>query len=217
MQKISILENQDVSYLDNILFENKLLKVVSSECLSKIPQMHLTILGHKKGIYCFPTLELADWLTQNFDINNMIEIGSGNGALARHLKIPATDSKLMQDSAISALYTLMGQPVTKYPDDVIKLDAIQAIEKYKPKTVLGCWVTHKYSEDDPDREGNMYGVDETWVLQHVDQYIIVGNENVHNKKKILEIPHQEYKFSWLFSRSQEPTKNIIYVWDKVYI
>lgn len=211
-----ILANQDVSYLNDILLNNGLLKVVPANILAEIPQQHLTLFGHKHGFYCFPTVELAEWLKIP-GLENTIEIGAGHGALARYLGIPATDSKLMQNPEVALLYRLMGQPVTTYPDDVIKLDAVEAIKKYKPKTVIGCWVTHKYIEEEAAREGNMYGVDEQWVLKNVDRYIIIGNEKVHGQKKILELSHKTYKFPWLYSRSVEPTKNIIYVWEKVSI
>lgn len=210
---ITILENIDVSYLNKILLENNLLKVVPSSVLISIPQNHLAIFGHNNGFYCFPTIELANWLKDNFDLSTTIEIGAGHGALARYLKIPATDSCFMERSEVITAYKAVNQPVTKYPKDIIKLDAISAIERYKPKTVFGCWVTHKYKQEEHYRGGNMWGINEEWILKHVDQYIIIGNENVHKKKKIIELPHKEYKFSWLHSRSLEPMKNIIYVWD----
>lgn len=208
-----VLNNIDTSYLDPILLEKGLLKVVQSSVLSSIPVEHLTIYGHKNGFYCFPTTELADWLKDNFDLSSAIEIGAGHGSLARYLKIPATDSRFMETEQIAAYYKMLGQPTTKYPNDIIKLDAISAIKKYKPKTVIGCWVTHKYSEQEHERGGNLWGIDEELLVNEVEQYIVIGNENVHNKKKILERPHKEHKFSWLHSRSLEPMKNIIYVWD----
>lgn len=211
---MSILIPQDISGLDPILLENGLLKVVPAEIYSKIPQEQLSLFCHKNGFYCLPTEELAQWLSQIIDVNSTIEIGSGHGALARYLKIPATDSKLMESEEIKTLYALMGQPVTAYPSDIQKYNAVEAIKKFKPKTVIGCWVTHKYKEEEHHREGNMFGVDEEWVLRNVDRYIIVGNEKVHAKKKILELPHQEFKFPWLFSRSLEQSKNVIYMWEK---
>lgn len=208
-----ILPNQSVSYLDEILLHKGLLKVVPAATLAKIPQVHLSLYGHINGFYCFPTIELAEWLKSNFDLENTIEIGAGHGALARHLNIPATDSKFMDNPEVRLLYQLMRQPITQYPKDIICLDAVAAIKKYKPKTVIGCWVTHKYMEDEPEREGNVHGIDEPWILKHVEKYIIIGNEKTHAKKKILELPHKSYKFPWLFSRSAEPFKNVIYVWE----
>lgn len=211
---IHFLQDIDVSYLCPMLLENGLLKVVSSSVYKTIPGDHLAVFGHHKGFYCFPTIELADWLKQEIDLTTTIEIGAGNGALARYLKIPATDSKYMENPEIKLFYTMTGQPVTIYPEDIIKLDAIAAVSTYKPKAVIGCWVTHKYREEEHERGGNMFGVDEDTILSNVDKYIVIGNELVHSKKKILELPHKEYKFPWLFSRSMNQSKNIIYVWEK---
>jgi len=209
-----ILTNEDVSYLDSILLDNNLLKVVSASILSEIPQSHLALFGHKHGFYCFPTIELADWLKQEIDLKTTIEIGAGHGALARYLGVPATDSRYMETLEIKAYYAIINQPVTKYPDDIIKLNGVEAIEQYQPETVIGCWITHKYNETDHWRGGNMFGVDEEWILKNVNKYIMIGNEQTHMKKKILDLPHKEHKFPWLFSRSLEPTKNIIYIWEK---
>jgi hypothetical protein len=120
----------------------------------------------------------------------------------------------METDEIKVIYAMMRQPVTVYPNDIQKFDAISAVEKFKPKTVIGCWITHKYREEEHEREGNMYGVDEELMLQKINTYIMIGNEKVHSKKKILQLEHSEYKFPWLFSRSLEQTKNTIYVWER---
>lgn len=211
---MKLLQPKDVSYLDSLLLDNGLLKVLSASTYSTIPTEDLMLYGHFKGYYCFPTIELAEWLMQHIDVDSTIEIGAGHGALARYMKIPAIDSKCMELPEVKIYYALMRQPITIYPEDIIKLDAIEAIKKYKPKTVIGCWITHKYKEEDHERGGNMYGIEEEDILKNVDQYIVVGNEKVHGKKKILELKHEEYKFPWLFSRASEPQKNIIYIWNR---
>lgn len=211
---VNILEkNKDIQYLNSLFDENGFLKIVSSSFYQKIPQEDLCLFCHKYGFYSLPTIELVDWLKTQIDIDSTIEIGAGHGALARELKIPATDSRYMEDPEIKAYYDLLKQPVTIYPADIIKLDAISAIKYYKPKFVIGCWITHKYNETEHYRGGNMFGVDEEFLLKHVNKYIMIGNELNHYNKKILELPHIELKFPWLFSRSLEPSKNIIYIWQ----
>jgi hypothetical protein len=205
-----------ISGMDSVLKRNGVLSVVPFSIYSQFSPLQLVIYGHFNGYYCFPTIELADWLRSNFDLSNAIEIGAGHGALSRHLNIPATDSKLMDDPEIRLYYQTMGQPVTTYPEDIIKLDAIEAIDHYKPSVVIGCWVTHKYREDEHERGGNYWGIDEDEILSKVDTYIVIGNKGVHGKKRILSRPHKEYWFSWLCSRSQRPQDNIIYVWNKLH-
>jgi hypothetical protein len=205
--------NQNIDYLNVLLDDKGLLKIVESSFYSKIPQEHLCLFCHKHGFYCLPTTELIDWLKNEIDLSSTIEIGAGHGAISRFLKIPSTDSRYMEQPEIRAYYALGGQPVTTYSEDIIKLDAISAIKKYKPITVFGCWITHKYREDEHERGGNMFGVDEDWVIKNINKYIVIGNEQTHSKKRILNLPHKEYKFPWLYSRSLEYTKNIIYVWE----
>jgi hypothetical protein len=204
---------QNIDYLDSLLLQNNFLKILDSSVYRDIPQDHLSLFCHKYGFYCLPTTELIDWLKEQIDISSTIEIGSGNGAIARALQIPATDSRYMEQPEIKAYYSLMKQPVTKYAEDIIKLEALEAVKKFKPKTVIGSWITHRYKESEHDRGGNMFGVDEEWLIKHINKYIMIGNELTHHKKKILELPHKELKFPWLFSRSQEPNKNIIYIWE----
>lgn len=206
---------EDVSYLDDLLLEKGLLKVVPACVYESIPTKHLAIFGHNKGFYCLPTIELVEWLAQQIVPQKTIEIGAGHGALSRYMGIPATDSRLMDEPKIKALYELVQQPTVMYPYDIIKYNALEAIDYYKPECVIGCWITQKYKETDPDREGNMYGVDEEILLTKVDKYIMVGHEIVHAKKKILEYPHQEFKFPWIYSRTINPANNIIYMWERI--
>jgi hypothetical protein len=210
----SVLQNEDISYLDPLLLDNKLLKVVPAATLSSIPPPHLTLFGHKKGFYCLPSIELANWLKEHFDLSTMIEIGAGHGALARYLNIPATDSRYQEKNKnVQLFYKFFGQPITEYPNDVIGMDYMDAIKHYKPKTVIGCWVTHKFDEKHPELEGNMFGFDEEWILKNVETYVVVGNENVHHKKPILAYPHETFHFPWLYSRSLNQDKNVIYSWS----
>ena len=209
---MNILSEQDTSYLEKYIFQDKLLKIMPSDFYKKIPQEHLTLLGHNHGIYGFPTEELIQWMSKTIG-NNAIEIGAGRGSLGRALKIPYTDSKLMEEPEVAAYYKMMGQPTTEYPKDVIKMEALEAIDHYKPDIVIACWVTHKFCKEEAWREGSVYGVDEEILLRKVKKYILVGNDSVHGKKPIMERPHQSLSFPFLFSRSMKPELNKIYIWE----
>jgi hypothetical protein len=211
-----ILPRHDVAYLDKqLLDEVGNLRILDSTFYSTIPIEHLTVWCHNKGIYCLPTVELIEWLRLHVILGETIEIGSGNGAIGRELNIPITDACLMRKSEIVMYYTLIGQPVTNYPDDIIEFDAVKAIDFYKPSVVIGSWITHRYQEEQCHRGGNAYGVDENFVIENVNKYIMIGNESVHKLKPILELSHKEYKFPWLYSRSLSYENNVIYVWEKV--
>jgi hypothetical protein len=212
---MTVLENVDVSYLDQNLFdEEKHLLVKPASFYQNIPQNHLSLWGHFHGVYCFPTVELIDWLKNHIISDKTIEIGAGVGTIGRSLEIPITDSCYMKNNEqVRIAYAMMRQPITEYPNDIIELNAIEAINQYKPEVVIGSWITHKYDEKEHWREGNQFGVDERYILKNVKKYIMIGNEKVHDKKPILEMKHQEFRFPWLFSRSVNFQSNIIYVWE----
>jgi len=90
------------------------------------------------------------------------------------------------------------------------MDYKKGINKYKPKVVISNWVTQIYGPD--SEQGNMYGVNENWILNRVKTYIHIGNRVVH-KKRILSEPHEEYQFPWLISRASQPEHNVIFVWN----
>lgn len=207
-----LLQNVDVSYLDELLDEDGVLVIKDASFYDSIPQEHLALWCHQHGIYCLVTTELVDWCKQQIEGQNAIEIGAGNGSLGRALGIPVTDSRMHERPDVALLYRLQGQPVTTYPDHIVEMDASAAVSYYKPDVVIGCWITHIFNEEDSWRGGNMYGVDERILLQNVKKYIVIGNRTVHKNKRILSREHDEFQFPWLKSRSLNIDDNLIYVW-----
>lgn len=206
-----IIQKSDISQLEKKLYKNGLLQVKSSKFYEKIPKEQLIYFAYVKGIYVFPTTELIDWLKKN-SIGNMIEIGAGHGAIGRSLGIPITDSRMQELPEVKSYYTFMGQPTIQYPKDVEKLEAMEAVKKYKPSTVFGGFITHKWIDGMED--GNMLGVNEEELIKHVDMYITVLNKNTHKTKPLLHIPHEEYYFTWLITRSEQEG-NRIAVWTRI--
>lgn len=209
---INVLYNRDVSYLNFLLINHKL-KIMPASFYETIPQSDLSLWCHKNGIYCLPTEELIDFLKNEIGTSKTIEIGSGNGAIGRALKIPMTDSKNMELPEVKEHYLALNQPVTIYPNDVEKLDAMKAVKKYNPVTVIGAWVTHRYNHNDHLREGSIYGIDENLILKKVKKYIVIGNVLIHSKKPIMKYKHETLISSWLYSRSMFPEGNRVYIWD----
>lgn len=216
-----LLSNADTSYMDTIFFDNKGKFIVyDSDIFKGIPINHIALFCHRHGIYGIPTTELIDWIShlQFFDKSKTIEIGAGIGALGRALGIKMTDSKLQEKEFIKKAYAAMGQPVIKYPKDVIRKEAMKAIEHYKPEIVIGSWVTHKYDEagwSSVLNGGNLWGVEEDKFLQKVKYYILIGNKRTHAQKPIMSIKHTEYQYDWLYSRSMHPEDNFIAIWEGI--
>ena len=93
----------------------------------------------------------------------------------------------------------------------------------KKSTIFNCaLVSHDYKDEtikliDCKLMTIVKGVDgyEEWVKdgENVQKYIMIGNETVHYLKPILEKPHKEFKFPWLYSRSLRHSSNVIYLWE----
>lgn len=213
----SFLYDTDISHINKQAFENGLLKVMPSSFYKSLDENSLKLFMLNHGIYVIPTTELIDWLKENiYKTENIyetaIEIGAGLGTIARALQIPITDSRMQEFPDVKLIYNMGGQPTIKYPSDVEKLDYKEAIEKYKPKTVIGCFITHKHKSG--MSTGNMYGVEEEYILKNVQRYINIGNLQTHKDKPILKEKSTEYNFDWLITRSHNQSLNRIWVYDQ---
>lgn len=170
------------------------------------------LFGLLHGVYSFPTVELVAHLREFVAGRRAIEIGSGHGVLADALGIPGTDSYQQDEDKYAAYYALHGVPAVRYGPAVQKLTASRAITRHRPKVVIGCWVTHRYSLSRHGAGGNEAGVDEEAVLYGCEAYVFVGNEQVHAGKKIWDRPHTITYPDWLYSRATNGTRDFIAVW-----
>ena len=160
-----------------------------------------------------PTIELVEWLKANFNLNKAIEIGAGNNYLYHHLGIKGIDNYSEQIPAVKLTHELLNQPSTNPPPTVEKLDAIAAIEKYQPETVITSWATLRTEDPEDIEAGHSYAPDEDQILDTGVSYIFIGNEYIHGDRLIMNQPHKTYYFDWLVSRGYYPEKNCIYVWN----
>ena len=216
---ITILKNCNVDYLDPILMDNGLLKVLDCATLRAIPQEHLMIWGGKRGIYTFPTTELIAWLKDRIAGRRAIEICAGNAATGRALGIVRTDSYIQTDPNMVAFYQVINQHPIEPPKDVDKFEANDAVDVFKPKVVVGCYVTQKYlpgDEGPPSIGSSVYGVDELAMLSKIETYINVGNDISHQDKRIRKFKFEMFRFDWIVTRSGDQSKNHICVWDSPY-
>lgn len=209
----TVIIPEDISSIENqVFYQSGRMKAMPFSFYEPFLGNPLKYFMWKHGIYVLPTQELVDWLKSNIIGVRPIEIGAGIGAIARAIPIPATDSYMQDRPEIKMYYEMTGQPVIKYPDDVEKLDALEAIKKYTPDTVIGCFITHKY--DEKIGSGNAYGVQEEFILENVKRYINVGNLHTHKDKPILKNNPKEYNFDWLVTRSNDQSLNRIWIHDK---
>jgi hypothetical protein len=168
--------------------------------------------GQRAGVYGFLTGELIDWLRARIGTRSAIEIGAGHGQLAAALGIPATDSKMQDDPRVAAWYAAAGQPTVRYGANVQKLDAKEAVRKLQPQVVVASWVTHLYRPARHAAGGNMFGVNEEDLLSRCEEYIFIGNTQVHAGKSIWSLPHDIVHPDWLYSRAHNGSPEFIAVW-----
>lgn len=212
------MHRQDISELTALLFPEGRLVIRPAAEIQAFGPLALRQLCVEQGIYMVPTLELVEYLrgaigpVSTILSRKCIEIGAGNGVLAEALGIAATDSRMQERPDIAKHYQTMRQTVVPYGDNVKTLDAAQAVARFRPHTVLGCWVTHKWDPRKHQLGGNEVGIDERALLKQVRRYIMIGNDKTHANKPLLNKPHQTIRANWLLSRAEFPELNAIYIW-----
>lgn len=173
------------------------------------------LFGHRYGLYSFPTAELVDHLRGFIGDQSAIEIGAGHGVLAEALGIPATDSREQATPEFRALLAIQGQPPVTYGPNVIEAHASRAIRRFRPDVVVACWVTQKFLPGEEWSQGHskLNGVDEVDIIRQCRCYVLVGNERVHERKRIWARPHTIDYPPWLYSRAMNGSREFIAVWE----
>lgn len=210
-QRATRLKPCDTTYLDHLLIDdNGLVRPIEYEILRRFPRNDLMAWCVLHGVYQIPTWELIDWLKNAINGESAIEIGAGKACIGRYLGIPMTDSYQQAKPIVALYYATRGQIPAIPPADVERLDAHEAIAKYRPRVVIGAWITkHSWIPND----GNYWGVQEERILRAGCTYIHIGNADPHGDKPILKYPHLEFNFPWLIGRGIDKTKNRIWVWN----
>jgi hypothetical protein len=110
--------------------------------LVRIPTQSLALWCHVRARYGVPSVELVTVLRAIIGDQPALEIGAGMGDLGFHLGIRMTDSALqVTRPEVRLYYGLLGQPTIDPPSDVERIDANEAVKKYRPKVVIASWVT----------------------------------------------------------------------------
>lgn len=192
--------------------EDKHVKVMPASAYKPTTHEWRATLGHYHSAFVLPTDELVAWLKLKIGGRSAIEIGSGNGVLAKALGIPATDSYLWELPEVQLAMAQMHQPTQRYGKHVEKLAAEQAVDKHRPQVVIASWIVHPYADKHPERKGSMYAPNEGYILDNCEAYIHVGNRDVHRFKPLLSRPHETIRPDWLYSRAFNKSPDEIRVW-----
>ncbi|WP_052807934.1 hypothetical protein [Methyloterricola oryzae] len=88
-------------------------------------------LVESKGIYCFYSRELVQRLASLIGGRTCLEIGAGDGTLARFLSDAGVSVTATDDHS-------WGHRID-YPASVLKLEASEALRRFKPRVVICSW------------------------------------------------------------------------------
>jgi hypothetical protein len=191
--------------------DGRKMKVLPAAVWQSLDWESVRLFLHYNGTYVVPTMELIDYLRELIAGERTIEIAAGNGWVGRALHIPLTDSCLQRDNhQVVSMYKEMGQPVIHYPKDIITCEASDAVRRFLPHTVIGCFATHKWRDD--LQHGNYWGIDFEDVYRHVNRLILVGNDAIHCYNPLMEIPHKTVNLPGLITRCNNGL-NRIYIWE----
>lgn len=136
-----------------------------------------SILGkaYREGVYCVFSKQLIEGLSNILDGEETLEIAAGDGALTSFLrkkcKIRATDDHSWKKKI-------------EYDHSVEKIDAIAALDKYKPSAVISCFP--------PAPNGFEKKV---FTCESVNLYIVIGSRHDYASGDFKTYSTQEY-FSW---------------------
>lgn len=204
--------------LDELLLDEQgRFQVVPSSVYEGLDRTELRLWCGMRAIYSLPTTELVEYLRKIIGERTAIEVGSGNGVLGRALGIPMTDSMNQRWPEVAFQIRMMGQVPVQYGEDVLEMNANDAVKHFNPQVVVGAWVTHWIDPNRPFPEGggSMYGLHEELILDHpsVETYMVVGNEHIHRGKTLLRRNPQIIKAPWIHSRAARPELDCLYVWE----
>lgn len=209
----SELELLDSSFLD----EHGGVRLLPARQWSDVNPISLTLWCYRHGFYGLPTCELVEFLGNVIDGRTALEIGAGATRLGHHLGIHMTDSGVQCSDWMRQSYRRLGQKATEPGPGVERIDALAAIEKYRPQVVVASWVTrvfHPRFDVEGVSQAFFAGVDEEALHDQVETYIHVGNLGSHGQKTLLARPHKVIQEPWLLSRSVRPDLNAIFWWGE---
>jgi hypothetical protein len=214
--KAVTLPKIDVSHLDSFFLNTDgTLKAVDDLALHQLDSTERRVWAHNNSVYQFVSKEMIAWLKGFIGGRTAIEICAGNGAIGRHLGIPATDNGYYLTAKGIGYCQSRGERPVRPAEDVINMEAIEAVEFERPRVVIGAFVPPQYKHMyGTSSSGVSWGVDEEQLLRTVETYILLGNVESHMDRRIFRNPHKEYTPPWQVTRCENQSLNRMWIWDK---
>ena len=211
MDLIVLPEGTDTQPIREGVYKDGEFQILDATFWNQFSREQILKFMNEESLYVLPTEELLCFLDQEIGANTAIEVGAGRGIIGRELNIRTTDSYQQSDSFMKQLYNAIQTPTIKYPKYIEKIDAVSAARKYRPHTILGCFVTHKWRHD--TQSGNDFGIDMTKMFSFAKKFILVGNKKVHKDNPLMRVPHIEITLEGLITRGAQPELNRVFIWE----
>lgn len=209
----TISRHTDIKPVMDGVYRNGEFQILGKEFWSQFSSDQIHLFMNQETLYVLPTEELIDFLDKEIGEADAIEVGAGRGIIGHELSIRTTDSyQQSADSDTKMMYKLLGCPTISYPKYVEKIDAVSAARKYRPHTILGCFVAHKWRGD--TKSGNDLGIDMTKMFSFTRRFILVGNKHIHRDNPLMKLPHREIEVDGLITRSFNQEMNRIFIWER---
>lgn len=206
--------------IDAFMFDGPSMRIHSAEEIDQIGQHDLYVWCLRRAIYSIVTTELVAWIKEELGdmLPETIEIAAGHGALGEALGIRSTDSGLQLLPEVQAFYAKYRQPTVRLGPCVERIEAVKAVETYRPRAVVGLWATPSFEGETapvPLPEGHCWGVNHRAINALVEKNILVSNASLEKDiNRRVGPPSRVLAFPWLRSRSLHRSKDRIYIWEK---
>ena len=196
----TIIEKEEQYYKLHKLAENKKITIDHIEQITGIEFVYL-YFDSKDELKPF----VESVLKQEY-LNSIDEIIEKNSSNDKIIGLNLLTTTLVDDHYQYIVLEMLSNhlPLPKYLASVETIDATDAINLYRPETVISSWFTAKMKNEVLQNEA----YDRTDLLSLYDNYkfnyITLGNKNIHSKLEILKVPHFEfYSKDILYSRVDE--------------
>ena len=144
-----------------------------------------------------------------------IEICAGRSGLGRHLGIPMTDAFTMSEEANHQAKAVVTGAIPTIPGpDVERLEALEAVERYRPQVVIAAWAT-PYMPGEKVRKGyrgSAFGVREVELVGRCEEYLKIGTLSLNAHNPVRGLPHEEYRLPFVVGRVMKKNEERVWIW-----